>query len=210
MSDRSPDEASTPPPAASGAANTVWVVLLVLGGVLALWVIVGPWLFAPSNSTVPPDTRLLHLDLTPLSPNSPPLKLDDLRGKVTLINFWGTWCPPCRKEFPHLAEIEKHYRGNGDFRFVSISLGHGHPQDLDELRHETQAFLRLGGYDVPVYADIDRQTIGALSPAVDTGGVPLTLLVDRDGTITDVWAGFTTAAVDEMRLRLATLLGPKK
>jgi len=208
MTDGSSADASPPPTQAEQGIRPLWV-LLALGALLAVWVVAGPRFFASSNPKVPPDTRLSLLELTPLTPTSPPLGLADLRGKVTLVNFWGTWCPPCREEFPHLARLEKQHRNHADFRFVSVSLGNDRPHDLDELRSSTQAFLRSGGYDLPVYADADGRTLDGLSAAIDVGGVPLTLLVDRDGTITDVWIGFTTSAVDEMGMRLATLLGGK-
>ena len=207
MADRPPNP-SPLPVSESGGMRTALVALVVLVTALVGWRLLGPRFFA-ANSAVPPDTRLTELDLTPLTPTSPPLALDDLRGKVTLVNFWGTWCPPCVEEFPHLAAIEKQYRGNAGFHFVSISLGYGEPQDLEEVRAATRAFLARGGYDLPVYADPQGRTLDGLKSAIEIGGVPLTLLVDRDGTITNAWIGFTTAAVDEMRLRLATLLGPK-
>jgi thiol-disulfide isomerase/thioredoxin len=207
MSD--PSQPNAAPPPTESTLSPAWLILLALGAALCGWVVIGPRFFATSSSTVPPNTHLAHLELTPLTPASPPLALDDLRGRVALVNFWGTWCPPCREEFPHLARIEKQYRGRADFRFVSVSLGYGRPQDLDEVQASTQAFLQRGGYDLPVYADAEGRTLDALSPSIDTGGVPITLLVDRDGTITDAWIGFTTSAVDEMGLRLATLLGGK-
>ena len=206
MTDRPPNPSPTPASYFDGM-RTALVALVVLVTALVGWRFLGPRFFATANSTVPPDTRLTALELTPLTSTSPPQALDDLRGKVTLVNFWGTWCPPCVEEFPHLAAIEKQYRGNADFRFISISLGYGEPQDIEELRAATQAFLARGGYDLPVYADPRRRTLGGLASAIETRGVPLTLLVDRDGTITNAWIGFTTAGVDEMRMRVATLLG---
>jgi len=199
----------SPPAKISTGLQTALFALAFLVVALLAWRFLGPRAFATSNSAVPPDTRLVQLDLTPLTPTSPPLSLDDLKGKVTLVNFWGTWCPPCVQEFPHLAAIEKQNRSHADFRFVSISVGGGNSEDIVELSEDTQSFLKRGGYDVAVYADAHRRTIDALAPAIDTGGVPLTLLVDRDGTITNAWIGYTPAAVDEMRLRLATLLGRK-
>jgi thiol-disulfide isomerase/thioredoxin len=205
-----PQHPDSPPQAASTGLQTALFALAFLVVALVAWRFLGPRVFATSNSTVPPNTRLTRLELTPLTPTSPPLSLNDLQGKVVLVNFWGTWCPPCVQEFPHLAALEKQHRIQPNFRFVSISLGGGKPENIAELSEETQAFLASGGYDVAVYADAQRRTMDALAPAIDTGGVPLTLLVDRDGTITNAWIGYTPAAIDEIRLRLATLLAHGK
>src|SRR5437016_6034197 len=61
------------------------------------------------------------LELAPLTGASEGLSLEKLRGKVALVNFWGTWCPPCNAEFPHMVELWDEFRGNGQFAMVSVS-----------------------------------------------------------------------------------------
>lgn len=150
MADDPRPDTSMPEPTASTGLRTAVIAVTMLLTALVAWRFLGPRFFATANSMVPAGTRLLRLDLTPLTPTSPPLSLDDLRGKVTLVNFWGTWCPPCREEFPHLAAIEKQYRGHADFQFVSISLGLEQPEDIAELSRATRDFLHQHDYDLSV------------------------------------------------------------
>ncbi len=60
---------------------------------------------------------LVSLSLDPLTGNGKALDKSSLAGKVTLINLWGTWCPPCRIEFPHLAVLESKLKGENEFFF---------------------------------------------------------------------------------------------
>src|SRR5262245_2408878 len=94
---------------------------------------------------------LTTLDLTPITSGAKPITLGDLKGKVTLINFWATWCGPCVEELPHLLRVAAGYRDRSDFQFLSVSTGH---PTVEEIRAETIAFLQSHNLDVPVYADV--------------------------------------------------------
>src|SRR6478752_1377096 len=85
------------------------------------------------------------LELAPLTGASEGLSLEKLRGKVALVNFWGTWCPPCNAEFPHMVELWEEFRGNPEFALVSVSCTQADKEPMDALRQETAKFLAEQG-----------------------------------------------------------------
>ena len=95
--------------------------------------------------------------------------LDGLRGKVVLLNFWATWCPPCRKEMPDLEKLYRELAGKG---FVVLAVS-------DEKREVVEKFLADKGYTFPVLLDEGRQVNGAF----DVEGIPKSFLFGRDGKI---------------------------
>jgi thiol-disulfide isomerase/thioredoxin len=139
---------------------------------------------------------LAVVDLQPLTGDAKPITTSDLQGKVTLLNIWGTWCPPCAYEFPYLAAIWQKLHSNKDFQYLSVSCRHDGEEvaNLDELRAETAAFLASQRVDHPTYYDPGYSTphpgdstreslelVGAFS------GYPTTVVFDRDGVIRGVW-----------------------
>jgi thiol-disulfide isomerase/thioredoxin len=147
----------------------------------------------------------MALDLAPITADAVPVSTADLKGKITLINFWATWCGPCIAEFPHLLRIADGFRDQKDFRFLSVATGH---PTLDEIRTETTTFLKAHGYRFPVYADVQKRTQGMLSGA--TNVIPVTVLVDRSGKIAKVIVGYNSAELDRMQLEIASLLTAAK
>ncbi len=140
--------------------------------------------------------RLAIVDLHPLTGDAKPVTTKDLEGKVTLINVWGTWCPPCATEFPYLAAIWQRFQKNAEFQYLSISCRHDGQESkyLDDLRAETAAFLASQRVDHPTYYDPGYSTphpgdstreglemLGAFN------GYPTTIVLDRDGVIRGVW-----------------------
>lgn len=128
---------------------------------------------------------------------------EDLRGKVVLVNFWGWWCGPCQVEFPHLMELEKSLRDNADFRFISVASS-GDPnsdEDDPELRDKTQAFLTEHQAKIATYCDpqaAEQRRIAALA-GKEVFGLPLTVIIGRDGTIRGLWPGYKNG--DELSMR---------
>ena len=119
-----------------------------------------------------------------------PLGLADFRGKALLVNFWASWCAPCRREAPALERAWERYRGRG-VRFLGIS----YRDDLDAAR----AFEEELGLTYPSVVDPDG-TIGALFGVV---AMPSTFLVDPGGRIRYQLTGVATdgmlgSALDEL------------
>ncbi len=98
------------------------------------------------------------------------MKLAELAGSVTLLNFWATWCPPCRREMPSIERLHAAMKGS-NFRIVAISTG--------EDKKTVRDFVRREGYTFPVFLD----TAGALGAEFASQGIPTTYVVDAKGRI---------------------------
>jgi thiol-disulfide isomerase/thioredoxin len=118
------------------------------------------------------------------------------RGRVLLVNFWATWCEPCREEFPALVRLHQNYRGRG-LSVVAISM------DEPESGPAIQKFLAEQGAQFGSYRHNFRD-FSALVDAVNPrwgGGIPATFLYDRTGKLTASWQGATTLAEFEQALK---------
>jgi cytochrome c biogenesis protein CcmG/thiol:disulfide interchange protein DsbE len=114
--------------------------------------------------------------------------LESLRGRAVALNFWATWCPPCKEELPALAESWRATRGRC-VEFVGITE--------ESSREEAQAELRRHGVAYPVLLDAD----GEVARAFGVTGLPRTYLIDADGKIQKVFSG----KVSRERLEAALL-----
>ena len=106
--------------------------------------------------------------------------LGSLRGQVVVVNFWASWCPPCRKELPRLARLESDLSKQGG-RVIAISID-------SDIEH-AQRFCRSRGLGFTIAHDGPD----GLARLLDLGHVPLTMVLDRDGSI----AYTTEASSDE-------------
>jgi thiol-disulfide isomerase/thioredoxin len=136
--------------------------------------------------------RVTQFSLKPLTGGAREIELEDLAGKVTLVNFWGPWCGACAIEFPHLVEIEGHFRGDERFQFLSVSTNF---DLLDEtgLADSTAEFLKRHQADFPTYKDPRGETTRALVAGLglENFGYPTTLLIGPDLSVRAVWAGYS-------------------
>ncbi len=143
--------------------------------------------------------KLLGWQLQPLTGDSRPLSPLDTQGHVVLMNFWGTWCPPCREEFPHIAELAHHFSKNPEFVLAAVSCGgDGNDSRLEPLRDETAQFLARVKSDLPTYADQDAITRQKLTDLIQFDGYPTTVVLDREGTIRGVWVGYEPGTEKQM------------
>ena len=95
--------------------------------------------------------------------------LKDLRGKVVLVNFWATWCPPCRKEIPDLEALYKRFKAGG---LVVLGIS-------DEPATKVQPFVRQEKISYPVLLDLGRKVNGLYS----VSGIPMSFVYDRSGKL---------------------------
>jgi thiol-disulfide isomerase/thioredoxin len=100
----------------------------------------------------------------------------DLRGKVTLINFWASWCTPCRTEMPALDSLRQSLT-DPEFQFLTFNE--------DVHRSDAEAFIREFGFDFPVLLGGGR-----LRQRYHYIGLPFTVLVDRESRVVQRWVGF--------------------
>jgi peroxiredoxin len=106
-------------------------------------------------------------------------RLSDHKGKVVLVNFWATWCPPCREEIPDLKRVAAEFRGP-DFELVGIAM--------DESGHKVvKDFIAQAGIEYPVLLPSAEAIEQA---AVDT--LPTTYLVDKQGRVAKSFVGMVS------------------
>lgn len=96
--------------------------------------------------------------------------LDDYEGKYVLVNFWATWCAPCRKEMPQLNALQKEFGGE-HFEVLTIATGRNTPQGV-------QKFFKKAGIDsLPRHQDPKQ----ALAAQMGVFGLPITVIIDPQG-----------------------------
>jgi thiol-disulfide isomerase/thioredoxin len=116
------------------------------------------------------------------------LQLSAYRGKVVLLDFWATWCTPCREEIPHLVELQNKYRDRG-LEIIGVSM--------DDSPDPVREFYQRFQMNYPVVmgnADIGERYGGVL-------GLPIAFIIDRDGRIYAKHIGATEASVLEQDVR---------
>lgn len=112
-----------------------------------------------------------------------PLTLSSLKGKAVLVDFWDTWCPPCREALPHLQELSLAYRE--DLVVVGLALG-------QEGAAKVKDFTEKHGltFEMVIWDD-DPELIKSFG---GIEAIPTTFLIDADGVIQKKWVGATTKA----------------
>jgi peroxiredoxin len=116
-------------------------------------------------------------DFTLRSMDGPNLRLAEQRGRVVMVNFWATWCGPCRQEMPHLNKLYDKYRDSG-FVLLGVNID-------DNARAATDLATKLG-LRFPVLLDTDK----SVSRLYDLGSMPATVLIDRDGKVRHLHRGY--------------------
>lgn len=124
------------------------------------------------------DKKIEALDFTLYDQYGKEHKLSDYRGKKVFLNFWATWCPPCRSEMPHIEDLYKEYEENSK---DVIILGVASPNVGKEGNQQyIEDFLKENNYTFPVVFDEG----GMLSYQYGFSSLPSTLIIDEDGYIT--------------------------
>jgi peroxiredoxin len=135
-----------------------------------------------ANSQMAPDFSLANLAGETVS-------LSDYKGKVILLDFWATWCPPCRKEIPDFVNLQDEYGAKG-LQIVGISLDQDGVQVVKDFAEEF-------GINYPVL-------MGNSKVKADYGGIrgiPTTFLISRKGEIIDKYVGFRDKSVFEEAIK---------
>lgn len=101
--------------------------------------------------------------------------LDELKGKIVIIDFWATWCGPCKSSFPGLKKIVKKYSGNKDVVFLFINSW----ERVDNKKENAQKFITDNGYPFNVLLDLDNQVIEKYK----VSGIPTKFIIDKKGNI---------------------------
>ena len=121
------------------------------------------------------------------------LRLSEYRGDVVMINFWATWCGPCRQEMPLLNELFNRYQRVG-FSLLGVNID-------DDSRRAMQMVEDLG-VDFPVLFDETKE----VSKLYQVEAMPVTVIVDREGTVRYVHHGYKPGYEDQYLTEIRTLL----
>ncbi len=155
-----------------------------------------------------------EIDLKPLVHTQEPITLSSLQGKVAVLHFWGTWCPPCVAEYPEFAKLYAKFESNPNVKFLSISCSPGSENDLETLANKTRKFLDSIHVTMPVYCDPVMFTRGSVTRMLAAGGFgyPFTLVVDKNGIVRDYWLGSnknTLSQVEKLIQKLEQMESPE-
>ncbi len=130
-------------------------------------------------------------DFTLQSADGSTVRLADLKGKPVFINFWATWCGPCREEMPAMQELYEQYRDQG---LVILAV------DMEEDVRLVRRWIDQGGYTFTFVLDSDGEQV----KRYNVNASPTSYFVGRDGVIRDLKLGALSR--DEMRAKVEKLL----
>ncbi|MFO7754514.1 MAG: TlpA disulfide reductase family protein [Bacteroidales bacterium] len=123
---------------------------------------------------------------------------EEMKGKVIWINFFATWCPPCKKELPVLQKnVMEKYRDNPDF--VLVVLGREHTME------EMERFAESTGLDLPFAPDEEREIFSRYA----SQSIPRNVIIGRDGRIAVQSIGYTESEFAKLEEKLADLIENK-
>ena len=122
--------------------------------------------------------------------------LDQLKGKVVYVDFWASWCAPCRKSFPWMAEMQKKYGASG-FTVVAVNV--------DKKRPDAEKFLQ----STPAAFTVVYDPTGATPTAWNVKAMPTSYVIDARGNVAMVEAGFKDENIAELESRIKSLVGSK-
>lgn len=152
-----------------------WLII-----VWALWVIAGPMdvVAASGFNELKPVPTATFKNL-----NGDDITLSRFKGKILLINFWGTWCVPCLQEIPELVRLSHRFKKSG-FEVVGIAVDSGQPDDI-------RSFMAAHGMDYQILIG----NLDIVKSQFFVVGFPTSLLIDRQGTIRKRYIGPQTEEV---------------
>lgn len=122
--------------------------------------------------------------------------LEDWRGKYVLLNFWATWCAPCRTEMPHLSALQEEF-GGPEFEVVTLATGRNSAEGIKRF------FEEIGVGNLPRHQDPRK----ALASQMGVAAIPVTVLIDREGREIARLQGDADWHSESARAIIGTLIG---
>jgi peroxiredoxin len=156
-----------------------------LGLVAALLLLAGPVTAADPSGPAP--------DFTLTSRDGQAVSLSDLKGQVVMINFWATWCGPCRKEMPLLEQLYQRYERLG-FTLLGVNV--------EEKGTDAESFLK----ETPVTFPILFDPANNVSKLYNVSAMPSTVIVDRAGNVRFLHHGYQDGYEDDYQDQIRTLV----
>jgi peroxiredoxin len=173
-----------------------WIYTCFFLSVIGLLFIINNLNGEPEQGPYPPNyvpaaqkSSALAPDFTLPTVDGKQLKLSDYKGKVVIIDFWATWCPPCRKGIPDLIDLKKKYGARG-FEVIGISLD-------TETKGQVPGFVKTNSMNYPVvYGD---QNVTRLYGGIEA--IPTSFVIDKQGKIIATYQGLVPAVTLENHLK---------
>jgi len=139
--------------------------------------------------TCPADAKAANLNFTMKDHQGVPVTLSDYKGKVLLLDFWATWCGPCKVEIPHFVEFQEKY-GKAGLQIVGISI--------DDTAEKLVPYVKDMKMNYPVLQALNRDDVqDAYGPLA---GIPVSVMISRDGRICATHIGLTGSDVFEREI----------
>jgi peroxiredoxin len=123
------------------------------------------------------------------------VKLSDLKGKVVLLDFWASWCEPCKKSMPHLIELYNEYK---DTSFTIIGV------NVDTDMKKLEEFEGDLSTDIPFTVIFDKKS--EIPPLYEVEGMPTTVIINKEGIIKYKEVGYTTELKDKLDKTITELI----
>jgi peroxiredoxin len=175
-------------------SRTVWLIAALALVVVAIGVINRRWAPAPKAATSYSADSKLAPNFTVTDLDNRKLSLADYKGKVVLLDFWATWCAPCRTEIPHFVDMQNKFGPEG-FQVIGISM--------DDNAKPVNEFYREYKLNYPVAVGDDKlaESYGGVL------GLPVNFIIDREGRIYAKHLGATDVSVFDREV--SDLLGKR-
>ncbi len=167
MPGKHPNATKTPHPRSRAWVWWMTGALILFGLIIAFWV-------SPQNAA-----QIYSFSTTTVAGEH--ISLDDYRGQVVMLNFWATWCPPCRAEMPAIETVYEQYRDQG---FVVLAVNNAERMD------QVDAFATQYGLTFPVLLDYSA----AIQHQFGITGYPTSLFLDANGKVYALHPGTVTPA----------------
>jgi peroxiredoxin len=132
-------------------------------------------------------------DFTLHAMGGPNLRLKEQRGRVVMVNFWATWCGPCRQEMPQLNRLYEKYKSSG-FVLLGVNVD-------DDVAKAAELAAKLG-VTFPVLLDTEK----TVSKLYDVSTMPSTMIIDREGKVRYVHRGYLAGYEDNYEKQIRELL----
>lgn len=149
------------------------------------------------------------IDLIPLTDSDSLTSLNELPlGKVILLHFWGTWCTPCKLEYPELAAMARQWESSSRFQFISVSCESNGSETLAGLKQKTIEYFESAEVKSFAYSDpltITRRSLGERFER-DSMFLPTSILIQPDGSIAGAWEGYSEGGVAEIDQAIKSLM----